>query len=110
MSSDHPINSTVSVHLTRAIPPGLLGHVVAEGQKTGQKAIVRTREIAWGEPRPVEDYIVSNAPRRGHRLQHPQGYQPPHQGSGCLQVLAVIGFLAICAACLVLGIVLAGNL
>jgi signal transduction histidine kinase len=52
MPTDYPINSTVSVHITRAIPPGLLGRVV-----DGPKAIVRTREIAWGEPRPAEEYI-----------------------------------------------------
>ena len=38
------------------------------------------------------------------------GYQAPRQDSGCLRVLAVIGFLAICIACVILGIVLAGNL
>jgi hypothetical protein len=40
----------------------------------------------------------------------PNNYPPPQQQtSGCLQVLAVIGFLAICAACVILGIALAGN-
>ena len=41
---------------------------------------------------------------------YPNNVQTPRQTSGCLQVLAVIGFLAICAACVILGIVLAGNL
>ena len=37
-------------------------------------------------------------------------YQAPQQASGCLQILAVIGFLAVCAACVILGVILAGNL
>ena len=57
MQPDHPINSTVYVRITRAIPPGLLGRIVDASGSEGAKAIVRTREIAWDEPRPAEAYI-----------------------------------------------------
>jgi signal transduction histidine kinase/predicted RNA-binding protein with RPS1 domain/CheY-like chemotaxis protein len=62
MLSSYPINSTVSVRITRAIPPGLLGRVVEEDRSEGPKAIVRTREIAWDEPSPVADYIGRTLP------------------------------------------------
>jgi signal transduction histidine kinase/predicted RNA-binding protein with RPS1 domain len=52
MLTDYPINSQVSVHITRFIPSGLLGQV-----EDGPRAIIRNRELAWGEPLPPKDYV-----------------------------------------------------
>jgi signal transduction histidine kinase/predicted RNA-binding protein with RPS1 domain len=52
MLTDYPLNSKVSVRITRFIPPGLLGQV-----EDGPRAIIRNREIAWGKPLPLKGYV-----------------------------------------------------
>lgn len=52
MLTDYPLNSRVSVHITRFIASGLLGQV-----EDGPRAIIRNREIAWGKLLPLEDYV-----------------------------------------------------
>ncbi len=50
--TEYPINSRVFVSISRSIPAGLLGRV-----EDGPRAIIRNREIAWGEPTEVEDLV-----------------------------------------------------
>ena len=52
MLSIYPINSRVKIRISRQIPAGLLGRLVG-----GPRAIVRNREIAWGDPLPGLRYI-----------------------------------------------------
>lgn len=49
--ADYPLNSRVTVQITRQIPSGLLGRL-----SDGTPAIIRTREVAWDGHPPTEEY------------------------------------------------------
>jgi signal transduction histidine kinase/predicted RNA-binding protein with RPS1 domain len=44
-------NSRVFVHISRAIPSGLIGQV------DGVRALIRRRELSWEQPQPDDDYL-----------------------------------------------------
>ena len=57
MLSRYPINSRVSVHITRSIPSGLLGRL-----EDGTRAIIRNREIGWEGPPPPDGHVGQTRP------------------------------------------------
>lgn len=57
MPTDYPLNSQITVRITRCMPVGLLGQLADD-----TRAIIRNREIAWGKHAPLEQYVGQTRP------------------------------------------------
>ena len=67
MLANYSINDRIQVHITRVIPPGLLGRVVESPQQEGAPdegplALVRKREVAWTRPGSLKAYVGRTLP------------------------------------------------